>query len=332
MVSDTKNYELPLSSLASFFSVKHALGVGSFGVVFLGSNNLTGQEVAIKVGHAKRSQVLYEAKVYKSLSRSEQSATKSQGIVGSFEQESSSIARNEQKREDIVGSVEQESLVPQVHWSAVVGDWNVMVMELLGSNLEQYFVGRGRQLSWHEISMFGVQLIERIEHVHSRGFIHRDIKPENVVLSAKDDHKVRLIDYGSAKKYRDAITHEHIACETNKTFLGNMNFASLNAHLGLQQSRRDDLEAIVLILIYLAQGSLPWMGQGLACVAELKKVLTPNQLCDGLPSAFAKFLKHCRNLSFEERPNYAYLTKLMHRLSRKQGSCSGSGPLTPREV
>jgi serine/threonine protein kinase len=76
----------------------------------------------------------------------------------------------------------------------------------------------------------------------------------------KKTHIAHLIDFGLSKKYRDQKTHQHIPYKENKNLTGTARYASINAHLGIEQSRRDDLESIGYVLIYLVQGYLPWQG------------------------------------------------------------------------
>lgn len=101
---------------------------------------------------------------------------------------------------------------------------------------------------------------------------------------------VYIIDFGLSKKYRSSRTFQHISFITNKKLTGTARYASINALSGYEQSRRDDLESIGYILIYLLKGSLPWQGLKVHAdedryqkILEKKKKISIEKLCDGLP-------------------------------------------------
>ena len=69
--------------------------------------------------------------------------------------------------------------IPTVHWFGVEGDYNCMVMDLLGPSLEDLFTFCKRKFSLKTVCMVADQMIQRIEFLHTNHFIHRDMKPDN---------------------------------------------------------------------------------------------------------------------------------------------------------
>jgi len=174
------------------------------------------------------------------------------------------------------------------------------------------------------VLMLADQMIGRIEYVHSKNFIHRDIKPDNFLMGiGRHCNKLFLIDYGLAKKYRDSRSRLHISYREDKNLTGTARYASINAHLGIEQSRRDDMESMGYVLMYFNRGSLPWQGLKAATKKQKyekiseKKMSTPVEvLCKGFPAEFAMYLNYCRGLRFEEQPDYMYLRQLFRILFR----------------
>ena len=164
--------------------------------------------------------------------------------------------------------------------------------------------------------------ISRIEYVHSKCFIHRDIKPDNFLMGlGKRANQVNIIDFGLAKKYRDPKTHIHIPYRENKNLTGTARYASINTHLGIEQSRRDDIESLGYVLLYFLRGSLPWQGLKAATKKQKyekiseKKMSTPiESLCRGFPIEFNTYFQYCRSLRFDDKPDYSYLRKLFRDL------------------
>ncbi|CAB3378895.1 Hypothetical predicted protein [Cloeon dipterum] len=214
-----------------------------------------------------------------------------------------------------------------IKWCGSEGDYNVMVMELLGPSLEDLFNFCSRRFSLKTVLLLADQLISRIDFIHSRNFIHRDIKPDNFLMGlGKKGNLVYIIDFGLAKKYRDGRTHQHILYRENKNLTGTARYASISTHLGIEQSRRDDLESLGYVLMYFNRGSLPWQGLKAATKRQKyeriseKKMGTPiEELTRGYPAEFATYLYYCRSLRFEERPDYNYLRQMFRSLFHRQG-------------
>ena len=142
----------------------------------------------------------------------------------------------------------------------------------------------------------------------------------------KKSHILHMIDFGLAKRYRDGKTHQHIPYKENKNLTGTARYASVNAHLGIEQSRRDDLESIGYVLVYLANGSLAWqnlnvqvMQEKYQKIMESKLALPIEQISVGLPAEFSNYLHYCRSLRFEDKPDYPYLRQVFVDLMQKEG-------------
>ncbi|EKX54857.1 hypothetical protein GUITHDRAFT_159100 [Guillardia theta CCMP2712] len=271
------------------YKVTKKLGSGSFGEIYLGLHVTTAEEAAIKLEgiRTEHQQLLYEAKVIRYL----------RGGVG----------------------------IPELLWCGTEADFNVMIIELLGPSLEDLFNYCHRKFSLKTVLMIGEQMLSRLEYIHSKGFIHRDVKPDNFLMGANQkSHQVYIIDFGLSKRFIDPRTSMHIPYRNGKSLTGTARYASINTHLGIEQGRRDDLEGLAYVLLYFLRGQLPWQGMQAfnqkdkyhkICVK--KQNISVRELCKGVPEEIGTFLCYCRNLKFDESPNYSYCRKLLRAVFEK---------------
>ncbi|RMD44192.1 hypothetical protein DV735_g1023, partial [Chaetothyriales sp. CBS 134920] len=283
------------------YQILEPLGTGSFGDVYLGRDVFNNQEVAIKLEHcsAEFPHLGQEIAIYEDL----------HGRPG----------------------------IPQVLWNGSHGDYEVMVLELLGPNLEDLFQYCDRRFSLKTTLMLMDQLLHRIEAIHEAGYLHRDIKPENCLMgTGRQGNIVFLTDLGLATSVTMYNTPPPTQPPTQPptepstqprlSLVGTSYFASTNAHLKVEASRRDDLESLGYMALYFLRGSLPWAdirasarSEKHRLIFERKKTISVADLCDGVPQEFATYMQYLRELEGScDRPDYKYLRGLFDALFRHE--------------
>ncbi len=190
----------------------------------------------------------------------------------------------------IEGGVVPEGIPKVYGFDRIENKCNYMILDFLGPSLADLFTYRNKQFTLKTVCLLGIQMLQRIEFMHEKGFIHRDIKPENFVVGLNEKSSlVHIIDFGLAKRYKDKNTGQHIPYRENRHLVGTARYASINSHLGIEQSRRDDIESIGYVLVYFLLGRLPWQskqekGKLPHKIMEKKLVTPPEILCKKLPS------------------------------------------------
>lgn len=162
-------------------------------------------------------------------------------------------------------------------------------------------------------------MVQAIGDIHFMGYIHRDIKPKNMCIVQDQDNEgvlqLKLIDFGISKNFVD-LNKTHIKQPFGVPFCGTAEFTSLAAHNGLGHSRKDDLESIgLLIIFFLNGGTLPWYNKfdkdKHKKIQQSMNNTTLADLCIKGPKEIRLFMKYCRELDFEQEPNYQYLKDLL---------------------
>lgn len=266
------------SIIKNRYDLMQIIGQGSFGKVYTGIDLQTAEEVAVKI----------EMKTEKSI-----------------------FLCNEAKIYRIIAG---ETGFPNIREMYCDNGMNALIIDLLGDSISSLFRKANNYFPLKTTLMLIEQMLSRLQFLHSKGIVHNDLKPSNFLVGTNDSVNILyLIDFGMASKFRGFYSNQHIQDSDKKTkFFGTPEFASINAHKGLQRSRRDDLESLAYIFLFLAKGSLPWFKNKnemnfedyQAYVLAQKESIPINELCKDIPLEFGEFLDKVRKLKFDEEPDY----------------------------
>ena len=272
--------------LADEYIILKKIGSGSFGKVYLAEYKQSKKDVAVKFERKEKiSRLINEYKIYRYL--------------------------------DYMGFKEG---LPKIYDWKELEDYNVLIMQLLGVNLESLLNKFNRRFKLSTVLKLANTLITLLESMHKIGFIHRDIKPNNFMIGKDEDKgQVYIMDFGLSKKYTSK--GRHMKFREGRSLIGTARYASINMHMGMEPSRRDDLESVGYMLIYFLKGKLPWQGlkkesgaNHVETIGEVKICTSINKLCEGIPLCFGEYMRYCRNLKFKEDPDYDYLRGLFYNL------------------
>ena len=288
---------------------ENPIGSGSFGQVLYGKHKNTSLEVAVKV--------------------------------------ISSDTSNDTIRKEINFSKQLQKIIgfPTIYYTCVYDKKNIIVESLLGPSLDKLFKYCGRKFPLKTVCLIGKEIVKRLEDMHERGVLHRDLKPNNLtwgnfnssynnisnynsinnICNNLDIKTIFLIDFGLSCSFLEGgLNSKHYKIKENLSFVGTLRYASLNSHKGIRQSRRDDLESMIYILIYFLKGKLPWQDvkakqkeERHKLITEIKSKVTIESLCESLPSEFAELLTYVKGLEFDEKPYYSKFYAFFHNLIDK---------------
>ena len=220
-----------------------------------------------------------------------------------------------------------EGIPKIISYGKIIG-FKVLIEELLGESI--YLLWKNTTFDiknkLNDLCLIAIQCLDRLKYIHSKNTLHRDIKPFNFLFGKTNPKLLYLIDFGISTKYRSSRTGKHIKFKFVRKAIGSLRYMSINSNSCYEQSRRDDLESLGYMLIYLIKKTLPWISiensninkiEKYRKVRDLKMSTLPEELCSGLPKEFSDYIKYCRNLSFEQEPNYNYLRNLFLEVIKK---------------
>jgi serine/threonine protein kinase len=272
------------------YVIRKRLGGGSFGDVYQADDMESQQVVAIKIEvSGTTSQLNNEYRIYQWLA----------GMDG----------------------------IPKVYGLHDYGRNRAMVMEQMGSSLEVLFRRCGKQFSLKTVLMIADQIFRIMQWVHHCGIVHRDIKPHNFVTGRGEfRNKLYLIDFGVSTAYLDHRSHEHKDYSRHNGLVGTAQYVSINTHLGDQQSRRDDIESVMYVLIRFLRGKLPWSDvkdkdaeTRNEKITQSKIHTTLDSLCTSIPNEFKEIMDDIRRTGYEVMPKYAWMRQVLHDLFLRCG-------------
>jgi serine/threonine protein kinase len=292
--SATEQKETKYIIVGKTYRLIKKIGEGSFGKIFLARHKETNQEVAIKL------------------------------VKQTAHQENNELI--------IYSKIKDVKYIPSLYASGTEGQFNYLVMELLEQNLEELLASYGKTLLLPVVIHLGLQMLNIIEAIHLKGILHRDIKPANFLLktNAQNISELYLIDFGLSTSFLDE-KNKHIQMKTNERLIGTPRYMSVNTQQNITPSRRDDLESLGYILIYLHKGELPWQARNervehLELHVQTHEVRQEKSFAlkqafgwaynNTIIGEFIIFIQYCRNLKFTDEPNYEYLRNILTNLAR----------------
>lgn len=205
-------------------------------------------------------------------------------LVMKIERNDTKLLKNETKIYQYLNQGITATGIPLVYWFGSYDKFYCMAMEYIGPSLKEGYDGDIRKL--------GIQMIKRLQFVHSKGLIHRDIKPDNFLLK---NELLYLIDFGLCKRYFQEKT-EKIE-KTEKTIIGTPNYVSIRVLEGGEPSKRDDMESIIYTLYFLWKGSI-----------EIKDKYLFLNGSTMIPAYMIQFFNACYH---SQEPNYSLLCDIL---------------------
>jgi serine/threonine protein kinase len=304
------------------YELLEKIGQGTFSQIYKGRNIRTGELIAIKIEPKTVTIKLLqnETRIYKYLNaflHSSKFIHEPPSVVlneTSFNHDRTKFSLNEKSFHHdrtnfgLNEARYQATHIPTMKWFGVDSTNYYMVISLLGKSLESF---KREQPTGH-ISLsttlyIGIQMVRLLKIIHTSQLIHRDVKPDNFLFGVgAADQQLHMIDFGFCKKY-----NSNLFPSKTSNIIGTPKFASIAAHELNELSRKDDLESVGYILIYLFMGELAWdniLDNNIIKIMKLHMIEFENT---EIPPVFINYLINVRKIAFHETPNYEKLLSIL---------------------
>jgi serine/threonine protein kinase len=252
------------------YEIIYKIGNGNFGQVFKGYNKRSKEEVAIK--------------------------------LAPVDNEASFLLKNETIYYNYLKGCDN---IPILKWFGKDDKNYYLVLELFDESLLDFrksIIEAREDMCFFKIAN---KLFLIVKSIHDKGLIHRDIKPDNFLFN-RQQNKFVIIDFGFCVSYLN--NNSHNICEDVNSFLGSLDYASINCHKLKSQSRRDDLESICYVIYYLMIGYLPWSGKSADEILIMKENFI--DICK-IPQLISLWI-NITQLKFNENPKYLLYTEILN--------------------
>lgn len=288
---------LPQGKLSKAFTIIKKIGEGSFGVIY-----------SAKLNERKLNSPLPNTFAIK-IEKINKSSKSSNGTL--------------MREARLLYKLRNSPGFPKIFYSNTFEKENILIIEELGKNLENLFEANNKKFSAVCVSNIAIQALSRLRELSKKGIVHRDLKPDNFLIGQNENiETIYLIDFGLSKNFNDD-KNKHIEFSKDSGFIGTPRYASINSHLGYEQSRRDDLETLAYMMVYFLKGKLPWMNLNYQkMIGETKEInpevrnklimkykmsISSDALFKELPIVFHEYFKYTKTLEFKQEPDYDML-------------------------
>lgn len=205
----------------------------------------------------------------------------------------------------------------KLFWYGEYKNYRVIVMQKIDTSLKEIFSYNNKIFNTNTICNISMQMMDILEELHNNRIIHQDIKPANILFN-KNSQKIYLIDFGISSTWEESSKQEKI-----NRYIGTARYSSIRSHNRYKQSRVDDLESFGYVLIYFANGKLPWQNISSSNIKDkwnkirdIKETVGDKTLCKNLKRCYYIYMKYLKKLGFYDKPDYYKLKKVFEKYTK----------------